>query len=178
LNTPGLHPVPKKIVKLPGSSVLKQPSTETNGDEAFVARAKKKTRPFNVKSFLSTVDGGRSVRSYRKNEPIFSQGDPANAVFYIQKGGVKVCVTSESRETDGRLILRWTAMGGPTVRPPTRQGFGARVIERATNQLKRRTTGVRKDSCSKSPYRREIKFTASALRPAWAAARAVDAFCR
>jgi CRP/FNR family cyclic AMP-dependent transcriptional regulator len=57
---------------------------------------KKKLQPFNVKTFLSTVNGGRTVKSYRKNEKIFSQGDPADAVFYIQEGQVKVCVISEA----------------------------------------------------------------------------------
>jgi CRP/FNR family transcriptional regulator, cyclic AMP receptor protein len=51
--------------------------------------------PFDVKSFLHTVDGGRSVANYRQNQKIFSQGEPADAVFYIQVGKVKVCVTSE-----------------------------------------------------------------------------------
>ena len=60
-----------------------------------MANAKKKTHPFNVKTFLSTVDGGRTISNYRKNEKVFSQGDPADAVFYIQKGKAKVCVTSE-----------------------------------------------------------------------------------
>ena len=62
-----------------------------------MAKAKtKKQHPFNVKTFLSTVDGGRTVKTYRKNEKIFSQGDPADAVFYIREGSVKVCVVSEA----------------------------------------------------------------------------------
>jgi CRP/FNR family cyclic AMP-dependent transcriptional regulator len=61
---------------------------------SVVARAKKKRQPFNVNSFLSRTDGGGAVGSYRKNEKIFSQGDPADAVFYIQEGKVKVCVIS------------------------------------------------------------------------------------
>jgi CRP/FNR family transcriptional regulator, cyclic AMP receptor protein len=60
-----------------------------------VARAKKKKQLFNVNSFLSEVNGGRTITSYRKNERIFSQGDPADAVFYIREGKVKVCVISE-----------------------------------------------------------------------------------
>jgi len=59
-----------------------------------VARATKK-RPFDVNVFLNTAAGGRSVSSYEKNQTIFSQGDPANAVFYIQQGKVKVCVVSQ-----------------------------------------------------------------------------------
>ena len=34
-----------------------------------------------------------------------------------------------SHEQDGRLVLRWTEKGGPPVEPPTRRGFGARVME-------------------------------------------------
>jgi CRP/FNR family transcriptional regulator, cyclic AMP receptor protein len=60
-----------------------------------VAKAKKKPRPFNVQVFLNTVEGGRTVSHYRKNQKVFSQGDPANSVFYIQEGKVKVCVISE-----------------------------------------------------------------------------------
>ena len=52
-------------------------------------------QPFDVKVFLSTVNGGRSVSSYRKNQTVFSQGDPADSVFYIQNGKVKVSVASE-----------------------------------------------------------------------------------
>ena len=57
--------------------------------------AKAKKRPFNVKVFLNTVDGGRSVATYRKDQIVFSQGDPADSVFFIQKGKVKVYVLSE-----------------------------------------------------------------------------------
>lgn len=60
-----------------------------------MARAKKKKLPFNVNSFLSEINGGRIITSYRKNEKIFSQGDPADAVFYVREGRVKVSVISE-----------------------------------------------------------------------------------
>ncbi len=55
-----------------------------------------KPRPsFDPKSFLAKVGEGRSIRSYDRDQIVFSQGDPANAVFYIQKGKVKVTVVSE-----------------------------------------------------------------------------------
>jgi CRP/FNR family cyclic AMP-dependent transcriptional regulator len=50
---------------------------------------------FDPKVFLATVDGGRTLSNYRKNEVIFTQGDPADAVLYIQKGQVKITVVSE-----------------------------------------------------------------------------------
>jgi CRP-like cAMP-binding protein len=57
--------------------------------------AKKKKFPFSVNTFLSTVDGGRTVASYGKNQKIFSQGERADSVFYIREGKVKVYVISE-----------------------------------------------------------------------------------
>jgi CRP/FNR family transcriptional regulator, cyclic AMP receptor protein len=55
-----------------------------------------KRRPsFDPKSFLAKVGDGRSIGKYRKDQIIFSQGDPADAVFYIQKGKAKVTVVSE-----------------------------------------------------------------------------------
>jgi CRP/FNR family cyclic AMP-dependent transcriptional regulator len=59
-----------------------------------VAKAKRK-RFFSVETFLSSVDGGRTVSNYRKNQKVFSQGDPADSVFYVQAGKVKVSVISE-----------------------------------------------------------------------------------
>jgi len=55
-----------------------------------------KRRPsFNPKSFLAKVGEGRNIGWYRKDQIVFSQGDPADAVFYIQKGKVKITVVSE-----------------------------------------------------------------------------------
>jgi CRP/FNR family cyclic AMP-dependent transcriptional regulator len=57
--------------------------------------AAKKTRPFNVNVFLGSVDGGRTIASYGKNQKVFIQGDPADSVFYIRDGKVKISVVSE-----------------------------------------------------------------------------------
>ena len=55
-----------------------------------------KRRPsFNPKSFLAKVGEGRSIGEYHEDQIVFSQGDPADAVFYIQKGKVKLTVVSE-----------------------------------------------------------------------------------
>jgi CRP/FNR family cyclic AMP-dependent transcriptional regulator len=50
---------------------------------------------FDSKSFLAKVGEGRSIGKYRKDRIVFAQGDPADSVFYIQKGRVKVTVLSE-----------------------------------------------------------------------------------
>ena len=57
--------------------------------------AAKKLSKFDPKKFLSTMEGERKVAAFSKNQTIFAQGDPSDAVFYIQKGKVKVTVVSE-----------------------------------------------------------------------------------
>jgi CRP/FNR family transcriptional regulator, cyclic AMP receptor protein len=54
----------------------------------------KQKLPFDPKIFLSKVGDGRTVTDYKKNQGVFAQGDPADAIFYIQKGKVKLSVVS------------------------------------------------------------------------------------
>lgn len=55
---------------------------------------KKAEAAFDVKVFLGKTNGGRRMADHAANGVIFSQGDPANAVFYIHKGKVKLTVVS------------------------------------------------------------------------------------
>jgi CRP/FNR family cyclic AMP-dependent transcriptional regulator len=57
--------------------------------------ASKQNLSFDPKLFLAKVGAGRSIGRYRKDQIVFSQGDPADAVFYIQSGKAKVTVVSE-----------------------------------------------------------------------------------
>ena len=57
--------------------------------------ATKHQSPFDLKLFLAKIGDGRSINKYRKDQIVFSQGEPADAVFYIQKGKVKLTVVSE-----------------------------------------------------------------------------------
>ena len=51
--------------------------------------------PFDPKAFLSKVNGGRAISNYLKDQIVFRQGDPADAVFFIESGKVKKTVVSE-----------------------------------------------------------------------------------
>jgi CRP/FNR family cyclic AMP-dependent transcriptional regulator len=53
------------------------------------------TRAFDAKAFLTKVGTGRSVSVYRKKQVVFVQGDPADAVFYVERGQIKLTVVSE-----------------------------------------------------------------------------------
>ena len=58
-----------------------------------VAAAKKHCK-FDLKAFLSTIDGGRKISAFSKKTTIFAQGDLSDAVFYIQEGRVQLTVVS------------------------------------------------------------------------------------
>jgi len=49
---------------------------------------------FNPKAFLGRPGLGRTIKKYSKNEEIFTQGEAAGSIFYIQKGKVKATVLS------------------------------------------------------------------------------------
>ena len=57
--------------------------------------AAKRTPAFDPRSFLAKIGDGRTISKYRKDQVVFSQGDTADAVFYIQRGKVKLTVVSE-----------------------------------------------------------------------------------
>jgi CRP/FNR family transcriptional regulator, cyclic AMP receptor protein len=59
------------------------------------SHARKQRKPFDPNVFLAQVGPGRSVQHYRPKQAIFSQGDPANAVFYVQAGKVRLSVLSK-----------------------------------------------------------------------------------
>src|SRR6266849_9148062 len=54
----------------------------------------KKKREFDPKTFLATIGNGRKMLAVPKKQTIFTQGDAADAVFYIQKGKVRLTVVS------------------------------------------------------------------------------------
>jgi CRP-like cAMP-binding protein len=49
---------------------------------------------FDAETFLARVGLGRKIVNLKKNQVAFSQGDPADAIFYIQKGRLRVTVTA------------------------------------------------------------------------------------
>jgi CRP/FNR family cyclic AMP-dependent transcriptional regulator len=55
----------------------------------------RKRVPLDPRKFLAMVGDGKTILTCRKNEIVFSQGEVADAVFYIQKGNIKLIVVSE-----------------------------------------------------------------------------------
>ncbi len=56
----------------------------------------RKAAVFNPQAFLATIGEGRKIQTFPKKQAIYTQGDPADAIFYIQKGKIKLTVVSKS----------------------------------------------------------------------------------
>ena len=63
---------------------------------------------FDPRIFLSKAGNARTISHYRANEVVYSQGDPADSVFYLQDGAAKVTVYSER----GKEAIVWLPGAG------------------------------------------------------------------
>ncbi|PYT79643.1 MAG: Crp/Fnr family transcriptional regulator [Acidobacteria bacterium] len=70
--------------------------------EAIVNRRNKKsknipreTERFDLQAFLNSAGVARKIRKFKRAEVVYSQGDAAKSVMYIQEGGVRLSVVSE-----------------------------------------------------------------------------------
>lgn len=79
----------KRRIASPPSSARRPKLIPSNNDESGRKPA------FDPQPFLTKLGSGKSTQEYRANEPVFSQGETADAVFYIQTGKVKLAVVSK-----------------------------------------------------------------------------------
>jgi CRP/FNR family transcriptional regulator, cyclic AMP receptor protein len=68
--------------------------------------------PFDLTTFLESAGIARRVKKYARSAVVFSQGDAANHVYYIQKGAVKLAVLSKTGKEAVVAILRAGAFFG------------------------------------------------------------------
>jgi len=76
------------------------------GKKSRVVLRNRTKASFDPKTFLAKVGDGKTISEHPKDHVVFSQGDVADAVFYIQKGEVKLTVTSEQGKEAVVGILR------------------------------------------------------------------------
>lgn len=60
-----------------------------------LSNTRRKKLAFEPEDFLAQTGLGRTIADLKKGQTVFSQGDAANAVFYVQKGRIKVTVISK-----------------------------------------------------------------------------------
>jgi CRP-like cAMP-binding protein len=75
---------------------------------AAMAKKLKKTKEsvFDAQAFLDSAGVARRIVEYRSLQKIYSQGEPATSVMYVQKGGVKLSVVNEVGKEAVVAILR------------------------------------------------------------------------
>ena len=87
--------------------------------------ARKRTPAFNPQTFLNKVGSGKTRLTSPKKQVLYSQGDAADAVFYIQGGRVKLTVVSQQGKEAVVAILEQgsffgeSCLAGQTVRTST-----------------------------------------------------------
>ena len=107
--------------------------------------ASKRTLGFSSTVFSKKFRAGMTVRNYRDNEVVFSQGDAADAVFYIQSGTVKLTVESTRRKNAiVAVLLRGSffgegCLGGQSLRISTARSIGPSNITRLQKESTART---------------------------------------
>jgi len=84
-----------------------------------------KKNDFDAQVFLESVGASRKVAEFRKKQAIFSQGDAADSIMYVQKGSVKLTVVNEIGKEAVMAIfgpgdfIGEGAMAGQTIRMGT-----------------------------------------------------------
>lgn len=83
---------------------------ESPGDQVIVPA--KKQRDFDPMKFLATIGEGRKAVVFSKKDTIFTQGEAADAIFYIQRGKVRLSVVSQIGKEATLGILNETGFFG------------------------------------------------------------------
>ena len=102
---------------------------------------RKRTSPFNPRPFLARIGRANNAASYPRKQVVYAQGDPADAVFYIQKGKVKLTVVSkEGKEAVVALLGEDNFFGegclaGQLVRMATATTIDDSVISRLEKKM-------------------------------------------
>src|SRR5512147_435243 len=92
-----------------------------------------RTAPFNLETFLAHSGAGKTSLTYPKKHTIYSQGDPADAVFYVQSGKVKLTVVSQQgKEAVIAILERGAFLGEPCLGGQTVRTESATAMEDTT----------------------------------------------
>src|SRR5271165_5978776 len=101
----------------------------------------KRALTFNSGTFLKKIGRRMSSREYRNKQPIFSQGDAADAMFYVEAGNVKLTVLSKRNKKAVIAIFRQGdffgegCLGAPSVRMSTATAVQLSTIVRVEKAI-------------------------------------------
>jgi CRP/FNR family cyclic AMP-dependent transcriptional regulator len=146
IDQPSQVPHPYDLTSVSGTGERHSPR------ELIVPRTQmaKQTLGFSSAVFRRKFRSGMTVRNYRDNEIVFSQGDTADAVFYVQSGTVKLTVAATRRKKAIiAVLLRGSffgegCLGGQSLRIYTARSIGPSSITRLRKESTIRT--LKRDS--------------------------------
>jgi len=104
------------------------------------AGVSKMSREFDPNTFLATIGEGRKTLAVSKKQVIYTQGDAADAVFYIQKGKVKLTVVSKiGREATIGILSEKNFFGeGALAGQALRMGSASAITDCEVLRIERR----------------------------------------
>jgi len=103
-----------------------------------------RVREFDPKLFLTKIGTGKSTAEYTDKQTVFSQGDPANAVYYIESGKVKLTVVSKvGKEAVIAIVSPANFFGEGCLAGQRIRMCSAEAMQRATIVRVDKTTMVR-----------------------------------
>jgi CRP/FNR family transcriptional regulator, cyclic AMP receptor protein len=100
----------------------------------------KSNREFDPQAFLATIGEGRKALLFPKKQTIFSQGDPADAVFYLQTGKVRLTVVSKTgKEATIGILSDGSFFGeGSLAGQPLRMGAATAMTDCAVLRIEKK----------------------------------------
>jgi CRP/FNR family cyclic AMP-dependent transcriptional regulator len=99
----------------------------------------KQKPPFDPQAFLAKANGGRTLSAYKIDQIVFSQGEPADSIFYIQEGKVKLTVVSDQgKEAIVAILGSGDFCGeGCLAGQPLRMATAAAMVESSIMRLEK-----------------------------------------
>jgi CRP/FNR family cyclic AMP-dependent transcriptional regulator len=100
----------------------------------------KSNREFDPQAFLATIGEGRKAMLLPRRHTIFVQGDPADAVFYLQTGKVRLTVVSKTgKEATIGILSDGSFFGeGSLAGQPLRMGTATAMTDCAVLRIEKR----------------------------------------
>jgi CRP/FNR family cyclic AMP-dependent transcriptional regulator len=100
----------------------------------------KNGREFDAQAFLATIGEGRKAMLFPKKQTVFAQGDPADAVFYLQTGKVRLTVVSKNgKEATIGILSEGSFFGeGSLAGQPLRMGTATAMTDCAVLRIEKK----------------------------------------
>jgi CRP/FNR family transcriptional regulator, cyclic AMP receptor protein len=129
----------KGSTKIAVLAPIEQKSQRTRNSTRPTHPPTQKVREFDAQAFLAAVGEGRKAMLFPKKQSVFAQGDPADAVFYLQTGKVRLTVVSKNgKEATIGILSDGSFFGeGSLAGQPLRMGSATAMTDCAVLRIEK-----------------------------------------